>query len=327
MWPWDSRGRSKVSWQSGLNAAFLSPCIWVTTKAQGDGSSLLIQLVVRIHPPQALLWYSDASLGILPAPGHQETQLSGRPGNHPKAMSPCWGMPHLPKVWAILLGLFPVVNIQVGVSKQENAQGPGWALWEVLNHLPRGSSLLPLSPPLSPPPTPPSSFFSLAFDCYFLWRKKLFCPRKLIYSEMSERSGHLAPRGACSRVIALALFHLALWSLGHLPANITPGFNWKGKDSDFHLLGFFVIVGAKVWPGLRWGVGMPENWIWKMSGRPGKRKLPSALECLPLLAGTGLTCSQTNLANPLVLGSLLILDAREKAFLGLWRWGILSELA
>lgn len=76
---------------------------------------------------------------------------------------------------------------------------------------------------------------------------------------MSERSGHLAPRGACSRVIALALFHLALWSLGRLPANITPGFNWKGEDSDFHLLGLFVIIGAKVWPGLRWGVGMPEN--------------------------------------------------------------------
>ena len=161
-------------------------------------------------------------------------------------------------------------------------QRPGWALWEVLNHLPRGSSLLPLSPPLSLPPL--SSFFSLAFDCYFLWRKELFCPRKLIYSEMSERSGHLAPRGACSRVIALALFHLALWSLGQLPASITPGLNWKGEDFRFSSSGPLCYYWSQ---GLAWAqMGGGDAWELNLENVWEARE-EKASQCLGVSAPPG----------------------------------------
>lgn len=45
-----------------------------------------------------------------------------------------------------------------------------------------------------------------------------------------------------------------------------------------------------------------------MSRRPGKRKLPRALERLPLLAGVWLTCSQTSLAKDGASGLRVVAD-------------------
>lgn len=76
---------------------------------------------------------------------------------------------------------------------------------------------------------------------------------------MSERSGHLAPRGARFRVITSAPLHLARWSLEPLLAGIAPGFSCKGAAAAFHLLGLFVITGARFWPGTRQGAGDAGN--------------------------------------------------------------------
>lgn len=82
--------RSKISWQAGPKAAFSSPCVWLTTKAQGGGSSLLIQLAACTpsHPKRLYSGIWTLPLGGCQPPGHQEVQPSGRPANYPNGSSP-----------------------------------------------------------------------------------------------------------------------------------------------------------------------------------------------------------------------------------------------
>lgn len=89
----------------------------------------------------------------------------------------------------------------------------------------------------------------------------------LIYSKISERSGHLAPRGACFLVIAFESLHLAAgaWDLPAPQANITPGSSWKGKDFSFSSSGtLWYCRSHGLAPDQRGGVGV-GNWIWKLS--------------------------------------------------------------
>lgn len=261
-WGWVQKLQIYVTlwpWRAGLTTAFLSSWTWATTNTEGGRSSLLIQpAVCTLRPrPYSGIWtpplgaYQRPSqnnpMGYLPA---EDTATAQRLGKllrlHPMKTSR----------WEFISREFRLGLVELsGEPWYFHQEAPPWYL-----------SLLPLHFfPLSP------YFSSLAFGCDFLWRKKLFCPRKLIYSKISERSGHPALCGAHFQVIAFVHLHLARWSLEALCTDITPGFSWKGKDFSFSSSGphCYYWSQALAWDQSGVGVG---SWIWKPSQRRGKRK-------------------------------------------------------
>lgn len=70
---------------------------------------------------------------------------------------------------------------------------------------------------------------------------------------------------------------MALWSLEPLPANITPGFNWRGKDFSFSSSGPFCYYWSQVLAWDQIGVRGLGTGSGKCPGGGGEKKASQSL--------------------------------------------------